>query len=238
VLASIAAHAVAAVTASVVLPLALRADGQEIEIEVELARTDLTEPAEIPPATQQTPPDSPPVPGPTRSPNHRRAAVDNTPRRNNDRPFAAAPTKEAAPSSFEEPTPPVRFALPAGALATLAPASGPATAETHTGSGSGTLGTGEVLSEKDVSTAARLVSSSPVGYPPEARRAEVESDVPVQILVDTAGRVLEARSLTHHGYGLDEAAAQAIRTWRFSPALRDGRPVRVRMRWTVQFRLR
>ena len=95
-----------------------------------------------------------------------------------------------------------------------------------------------MLSEKDVSVAARLLSSGPVPYPPEATRAEVEADVPVQILLDTAGHVLEACSLSHHGYGLDEAGVQAIRTWRFSPALRDGRPVRVRMRWTVQFRLR
>ena len=55
---------------------------------------------------------------------------------------------------------------------------------------------------------------------------------------EVVGRVLEARSLSHHGYGLDEAAERAIRTWQFSPALRDGHPVRVRMRWTVQFRLR
>ena len=95
-----------------------------------------------------------------------------------------------------------------------------------------------MLSEKDVNVPARLTSSSRVAYPPEARRAEIEVDVPVQIVVDASGRVLEARSLSHPGYGLDEAAAQAIRTWRFSPAQRAGRPVRVRMRWTVQFRLR
>ena len=32
-------------------------------------------------------------------------------------------------------------------------------------------------------------------------------------------------------------ALNAIRLYRFSPALRAGRPVRVRMRWTIQFRL-
>jgi TonB family protein len=99
-------------------------------------------------------------------------------------------------------------------------------------------GEGRAFSEREVGTPARLLSSSPVLYPVEARRAEVEADVPVQILVDTQGRVLEARSLSPHSYGLDEAAAKAIRTWQFSPALCDGRPVRVRMRWTVQFRLR
>ena len=47
-----------------------------------------------------------------------------------------------------------------------------------------------------------------------------------------------ARALTHVGYGLDEAALRAIRAYRFSPARRAGRPVPVRMRWSVQFRLR
>ena len=107
-----------------------------------------------------------------------------------------------------------------------------------TGSEWGTSGTGEPLSEKDVSVAARLIASGPVTYPSAARRAEIEADVQVQILVDSDGRVVEARSLSRDGYGLDEAAVQAIRAYRFSPALRDGRPVRVRMRWTVQFRLR
>jgi len=40
------------------------------------------------------------------------------------------------------------------------------------------------------------------------------------------------------GYGLDEAALTAIRAYRFSPAVRAGRAVPVRMRWVVQFRLR
>ena len=107
-----------------------------------------------------------------------------------------------------------------------------------TGSGDGASAVGDVLTEKDVSVSARPVLSSEPPYPSDARRADIEADVPVQILVDTGGRVLEARSLSHHGYGLEEAAVQAIRTWRFSPALRGGHPVRVRMRWTVQFRLR
>jgi outer membrane biosynthesis protein TonB len=47
-----------------------------------------------------------------------------------------------------------------------------------------------------------------------------------------------ARAGIRAGYGLDDAAARAIRDYRFSPAIRAGRPVAVRMRWTVQFRLR
>ena len=71
-----------------------------------------------------------------------------------------------------------------------------------------------------------------------ARQAEIESDFPVEIVVDSDGSVAAARAVNRVGYGLDEAALRAIREYRFSPALRAGRPVRVRMRWTVQFRLR
>jgi TonB family protein len=42
----------------------------------------------------------------------------------------------------------------------------------------------------------------------------------------------------HVGYGFDEAAAAAMRKYRFSPAARDGHAVSVRMPWTVQFRLK
>ena len=49
---------------------------------------------------------------------------------------------------------------------------------------------------------------------------------------------MSARAVVRAGYGLDDAAVRAIRDYRFSPAIRAGSPVAVRMRWTVQFRLR
>lgn len=96
----------------------------------------------------------------------------------------------------------------------------------------------EIVPESGVSTAARLVRGAAVEYPAAAREAEIEVDVPVEIVVDTSGAVIAARSITHSGYGLDEAALRAVRAYRFSPAQRAGAPVRVRMRWVVQFRLR
>ena len=96
----------------------------------------------------------------------------------------------------------------------------------------------DIAGEGEVGVPARLLSTPPLVYPPAARRAEIEIDVPIEIVVDTDGRVSSARALSRAGYGLDEAALRAIRAYRFSPALRAGRPSRVRMRWTVQFRLR
>jgi TonB family protein len=237
VLVSIAAHVLAAATASAVLPFALRGEGHEVEIEVDLARADLTGPTEVPNVAPPTTPANQ-TPSTSHKPNHVRTPA--TQRRNDQSPSSAAPAEASPPSARAAQEPPLHFTLPGGNVATTVSSSSAVSGDgsAASGSGKGNPCSNEVLSEKDVSVAARLISSSPVTYPSGAMRAEVEADVPVQILVDAVGRVLEAGSLTRHGYGLDDAAAQAIRTWRFSPALRDGHPVRVRMRWTVQFRLR
>jgi protein TonB len=95
-----------------------------------------------------------------------------------------------------------------------------------------------ILPESRVTSRARLVFSVPPVYPDAARRNEIEADVPLEIVVDDGGRVTSAAALGTTGYGLDEAARAAVAQYRFSPALREGRAVRVRMRWIVQFRLR
>jgi TonB family protein len=139
----------------------------------------------------------------------------------------------AAPVKTDEPA---RFALSAGVVATR-----PGAASAGSASGpprSGSEGDTGASGEGDVDVPARLLSSSPLVYPPVARQAEIEIDLPVEIVVDAEGRVATARAVSRAGYGLDEAALRAIREYRFSPALRAGRPVRARMRWIVQFRLR
>jgi protein TonB len=130
----------------------------------------------------------------------------------------------AAGDSKTEPFVLVVGTIGAQAAATASPTGGPAE--------------GDVVGEGDVAVPARLVSSSPLVYPAAARQAEIEIDLPIEIVVDAEGRVVSARALRRAGYGLDEAALRAIKAYRFSPARREGRAVPVRMRWTVQFRLR
>ncbi len=130
---------------------------------------------------------------------------------------------------------PVRFVLPrSDAFMTHGAASASGEPAHATSSGASSE---ETLPESRVSVPARLLVKGPVPYPALARAAEIEADVPVEIVVDTSGRVVEARALARSGYGLDEAAVTGVRGYRFSAALRDGRSVRVRMRWVVQFRL-
>lgn len=150
-------------------------------------------------------------------------------------PAAAAPADPPAPTS-------PRFTMKLGTVAG-SPPSPPGAAVQGAPRGGGAPGEGAagsaeaVLAESQVSSPARVVAASPPAYPPAARAAQVEADVGLELVVDARGRVAEARVVRPAGYGFSESALAAVRAYRFSPAQRAGAPVRVRMRWTVQFRL-
>ena len=119
----------------------------------------------------------------------------------------------------------------------MPPPGAAAAAGVQRGSAAQTGDVSAIVPEAAVSARATLLSSAPASYPPEARSTEAEADVSLEIVVDATGVVREARALSRAGLGFEEAALAAIRGYRFSPALKDGHPVRVRMRWSVQFRL-
>ncbi len=96
----------------------------------------------------------------------------------------------------------------------------------------------ETLAAADVQVPATLVAAAAAAYPPAARSDDREGDVGLEIVVDGDGRVQAAHLTRPAGHGFDESALEAIRRYRFAPARKDGRAVRVRMPWTVQFRLR
>jgi protein TonB len=95
----------------------------------------------------------------------------------------------------------------------------------------------ETYAENGVTRPARLRIGPPPEYPASARAEGVEADVPLEIVVSAAGAVVEAHALRHAAYGMEEAALSAVRAYTFTPAQREGRNVRVRMRWVVQFRI-
>jgi protein TonB len=120
-------------------------------------------------------------------------------------------------------------------------ATGTGTGAAASGAGTGTSPGGAddvVHAATSVQVAARLVQSVVAAYPVHARADEAEGAVGVELVVDREGRVVEARVTRAAGHGFDEAALVAVRAYRFSPAQREGRAVRVRMPWSVQFRLR
>jgi protein TonB len=94
-----------------------------------------------------------------------------------------------------------------------------------------------VLSADAVDVPASLSRGQVADYPQSARENGVEADVGLELIVSREGAVESARVLRHVGYGLDDAALTAARGFWFTPATKRGRPVRVRVRWTVEFRL-
>ena len=64
-------------------------------------------------------------------------------------------------------------------------------------------------------------------YPSASRRMGEEGTVVLRVELDEAGHVTHARVQTGSGHArLDETAIATVQTWRCTPALRDGRPVR------------
>jgi protein TonB len=92
--------------------------------------------------------------------------------------------------------------------------------------------------ETYVDAKARLVRGVAPSYPGDARADGVEGDVLVELVVAVSGAVESARVVRGVGHGLDDEALRAVRHFVFAPAPKGGRAVRVRMGWSVQFRLR
>lgn len=64
-------------------------------------------------------------------------------------------------------------------------------------------------------------------YPATARTTKAESTVTLSMQVRPDGRVgeIEVLNSTAIGLGFEQSASDAVRTWRFHPALQDGEPV-------------
>jgi protein TonB len=82
----------------------------------------------------------------------------------------------------------------------------------------------------------KVLNVAPV-YPELARRAGVEGIVILEATIDTQGQVVSATVLRSVPL-LDQSAVDAVRQWKFSPALLNGVPVPVIMTVTVRFQLK
>ena len=81
----------------------------------------------------------------------------------------------------------------------------------------------------------KIVDVAPA-YPPVAQRARVEGVVILEAVIDAQGRVASVHVLRSIAL-LDEAAVDAVKQWRFTPALLNAEPVPVVMTVTVKFTL-
>jgi protein TonB len=76
-------------------------------------------------------------------------------------------------------------------------------------------------------------------YPDIARRAGVQGTVVLLVVIDRDGRVGEIEVLRSPDprFGFDLAAVEAVKQWRYRPALLGGRAVTVQASVMVEFTL-
>ena len=88
----------------------------------------------------------------------------------------------------------------------------------------------------DVIAPVKTVNPQPQ-YTEIARKARVQGVVIVQAIIDKQGNVTDVKLLKGLGMGLDQAAMEAMKKWKFEPATLNGKPVSVYYNLTVNFRL-
>jgi periplasmic protein TonB len=96
---------------------------------------------------------------------------------------------------------------------------------------------GDVVDINDVDAVPRALTSIRPQYPPIAARQRVEGTVLLTALISETGQILDVKVLRGVGYGLDEAAVRAMRSARFSPAMKDGKRVKTWFPQQITFKL-
>jgi len=170
---------------------------------------------------------------------------------------SAAPVPEAAPAANDAPSPQMQALPDVGAQSSGGGGGGPGgTGSLPTGGGGGggsggggkpvekTLGNPKPASTVNPDLAEEIAAWKPKPvarvkpvYPDDARSAEIEGTVTVEVVVDCTGKVTSAQVTKGLGHGLDEAALTAIKKTEFAPAPRCAPGLQKSMKINYAFRL-
>jgi TonB family protein len=192
-----------------------------------------TEPAPVPPAKEEPVPNTPPEPAPVKAAVHHEALAVHAVAATESKPTETPPA-DAPPAMVSD------DALPHFTIATSTSAnSGQSLAKK-----SGTATTFEGPTNEDapyaegaVDVPARAARKVTPRYPSQAQSNGLEGSVKLEIVLSSTGVVESVRALSHVGHGFEEEAIAAARKTPFTPAMKHGRAVAVRMAWTVEFQL-
>jgi TonB family protein len=86
-------------------------------------------------------------------------------------------------------------------------------------------------------SAPRAIYAPDPEYSEEARQDRIEGVCRLWLVVGPDGKPRDIRVQRVIGHGLDEKAIEAVRQWKFQPALKDGKPVAVQINVEVAFHL-
>ena len=86
-------------------------------------------------------------------------------------------------------------------------------------------------------SAPRAIYQPDPEYSEEARKAKYQGTCVLWLVVGPDGRPRDIKVARTLGLGLDEKAIEAVKQWKFEPAMKDGKPVAVQINVEVSFRL-
>ncbi len=86
-------------------------------------------------------------------------------------------------------------------------------------------------------SAPRALDTPDPEYSEEARKAKYQGTVVLWLIVGPDGKPRDIKVARALGMGLDQKAIEAVRNWKFEPAMKDGKPVAVQINVEVNFRL-
>ncbi len=103
---------------------------------------------------------------------------------------------------------------------------------------SGTISGVGVFEMAEVDSVPQAIVQMRPFYPAHARRRRIEGEVTVLFTVNAEGRTGDIRVVASAPDDLfAEAATRAVGRWRFTPAMKDGEAVPVRVRQVIRFRM-
>jgi RNA polymerase sigma factor (sigma-70 family) len=96
---------------------------------------------------------------------------------------------------------------------------------------------GEVFDVSKVDQIPRPISRQAPRYPAELRNAGTTGEVVIEFVVNESGLVQDLKVVRSTHAEFEEPALEAIAAWKFSPGIKGGQPVNVRMQVPIVFSL-
>ena len=91
--------------------------------------------------------------------------------------------------------------------------------------------------DQEKATQPVLIQQVKPDYTPEALKAGIQGSVKLRIGIDEKGQVEEAEVVGPLDPGLDQKAIEAVKKWKFQPAMMKGKPVAMRSRVELEFHI-
>lgn len=88
----------------------------------------------------------------------------------------------------------------------------------------------------EVSAPKKLYDPDP-DYPKEALQSKLQGTCSLELIVGADGKPRDIEVTHKLGSGLDEKAIEAVKSWRFEPAMKNGKPVAVRILVSINFHI-